>query len=101
MSTAAWRTTLAAASLMALVFGARAAFGLFVSPLNTASGIGLATFSFAVAVGQLGIGVTQPVVGANADRNCAARVHVAGALKLALTTPVTDPSPLPTDLSLS
>ena len=86
MSPAAWRLTLAAALLMALVSGSRAAFGLFVSPLNTASGIGLASLSFALALGQLAIGFTQPVVGALSDRFGAARVIVIGATLLAITT---------------
>ena len=46
MNSAAWRLTLAAATLMALVSGGRTAFGLFVSPLNTASGMGLAALAW-------------------------------------------------------
>jgi predicted MFS family arabinose efflux permease len=86
MNAAAWRLTIAAAALTAMVFGTRAAFGLFVSPLNTASGMGLATLSFALAPGQLALGFAQPVVGALSDRLGAARVIVVGALLLALTT---------------
>lgn len=86
MNAAAWRITLAAAALMALVAGGRAAFGLFVSPLNSASGMGLAAISLALALGQLGFGLVQPVLGAMADRWGAARVIVFGAAWLALTT---------------
>ncbi|MDO9596559.1 MAG: MFS transporter [Azoarcus sp.] len=86
MNAAAWRLTIAAAILMGLITGGRSAFGLFVSPLNTASGIGLAGLSFALAAGQLGIGFAQPLVGAIADRFGAARVIVAGAFLLALST---------------
>ncbi|MCU0963730.1 MAG: MFS transporter [Burkholderiaceae bacterium] len=86
MNAAAWRLTLAAAALMALVAGARSAFGLFVSPLNTASDIGLASLSFALALGQLAIGIAQPAIGALSDRYGAARVIVAGAALLATTT---------------
>ena len=86
MNAAAWRLTLAAATLMALVSGGRTAFGLFVSPLNTASGMGLAALSLALAFGQLGVGLAQPVVGALADRFGAIRVILAGAVLLALTT---------------
>lgn len=93
MNAAAWRLTLAAAILMGLVVGGRSAFGLFVSPLNTASGIGLAGLSFALAVGQLGIGLTQPLVGAIADRYGAAKVIVVGAAMLALTTALPALSP--------
>lgn len=80
MNTAARRLTLAAAVLMGLVIGGRSAFGLFVSPLNTASGMGLAALSFALALGQLDAGRAQPVVGAWADRSGAARLIVSGAL---------------------
>lgn len=101
MNAAAWRLTIAAAILMGLVVGGRSAFGLFVSPLNTASGIGLAGLSFALALGQLGIGLTQPLVGAIADRFGAARVIVAGAVMLALTTVAPALSPVSVVVMLS
>lgn len=71
---------------MALAMGGRSALGLFVSPLNTWSGLGLANLSLALAIGQLAVGFTQPVVGAMADRFGAARVVVGGALLLAAST---------------
>ncbi|MBG9389444.1 MFS transporter [Caenimonas aquaedulcis] len=80
------RVTLAAAGLMALAMGGRSAIGLFVSPLNSWSGLGLANLSLALAIGQLAVGVTQPLLGAIADRFGAARVVAAGALLLALST---------------
>jgi predicted MFS family arabinose efflux permease len=86
MNTHAWRLTLAATALMALVMGSRSAFGLFVSPLNTATGIGLAGISLAAAIGQLGLGVGQPIVGRLAERHGAARVIVIGAGLLAAAT---------------
>lgn len=101
MNTAARRLTLAAAVLMGLVIGGRSAFGLFVSSLNTASGMGLAALSFALALGRLGAGLAQPVVGASADRYGAARVIVAGALVLAFTTAVPAVWPAPMVLSLA
>jgi predicted MFS family arabinose efflux permease len=88
VNAAAWRLTLAAAALTALVAGGRAGFGLFVSPLNTASGMGLAMLSLALALGQLGVGFIQPVLGALADRVGAARLIVTGAVLLAFTTAV-------------
>ena len=97
----AWRLTLAAAALMALVGGGRAAFGLFVSPLNTASGIGLPALSFAIALGQLSIGLTQPLVGALVDRVGAARVVVTGAVLLAASTILPTAWPLPWVVMLS
>ena len=86
MTPAVWRSVAAAALLMALVMGSRSAFGLFVSPLNSATGIGLAGLAFAIAVGQLTQGVAQPVLGALADRYGAQRLIRSGALVLAPTT---------------
>jgi predicted MFS family arabinose efflux permease len=96
VTAAAWRLTLASAALMALVAGGRAVFGLFVSPLNTASGMGLAMLSLALACGQLGVGFAQPLVGGLADRFGARRVIVCGTVLLAVTTalPVIYPLPL-------
>ena len=83
MNAAAWRLTVAASVLMGLAMGGRSTLGLFVSPLNTASGMGLPALSFALA--QLAIGVIQPAIGALADRYGAARVIVTGAMLLTLT----------------
>lgn len=102
MSPAAWRLALAAAALMALASGSRGAVGLLVGPLNGASGLGLATLSFVAALGQLGVGVAQPLVGHWADRFGAARVIVLGAAVLALATalPVWSAAPASVTLSL-
>jgi predicted MFS family arabinose efflux permease len=75
----AWRATWAATALMGLTLGSRSAFGLFVSPLNSATGIGMAAIGLAVAVGQLALGAGQPAVAALAERHGAARVMAAGA----------------------
>jgi len=77
---------IAAATLMAITMGSRSSFGLFVSPLNTATGLGLITISFAAAVNQLMWGAAQPFVGAMADRFGAMRVIAAGGLLLAAGT---------------
>lgn len=76
----------AAALLMAITMGSRSSFGLFVSPINTATGLGLVTISFAAALNHLLWGLAQPVVGVVADRFGAARVIVAGGLLLAAGT---------------
>ena len=55
-SRAAWALMLAAAAIMMLTMGARQTMGLFLSPLNTATGLGIASISLALAVGQLGEG---------------------------------------------
>lgn len=86
MTSAAWRSVAAATTLMALIMGSRSAFGLFLSPLNSATGIGLAGLAFAIAVGQLAQGVAQPVLGVLADRYGAQRLIRCGALILAPTT---------------
>ena len=85
MNATAWRIACVAACLSALGMGARQAFGMFVSPLNTASGLGLATLSLALALGQLGIGVAQPVIGRWADRAGTLRVVLGGSIVLALS----------------
>jgi predicted MFS family arabinose efflux permease len=101
VNAAAWRLTLAASTLMGLVMGGRSALGLFVSPLNTVSGMGLSSLSLALALGQLAIGLAQPVIGALADRHGATRVIVSGALLLALTMALPAVWPVPTTLWLA
>jgi MFS family permease len=81
-----WHCTLAATALIAIVVGSRSAFGLFLSPINSATGLGLATIGFAAALGQVGQGVAQPLVGALADRHGASRVITAGVAGFALAT---------------
>ena len=49
---ALWTVTLAAAGILMVTMGARQSLGLFVSPLNTATGLGVASISLALAVGQ-------------------------------------------------
>jgi predicted MFS family arabinose efflux permease len=97
----AWRVTLAAAALTALVAGGRSAGGLFVSPLNSASGIGLAALSLALALGQLALGLAQPLIGAVVDRQGAPRVIAAGAFVLALATALPALWPTPWGVGLS
>jgi predicted MFS family arabinose efflux permease len=77
---------LAAAGTFALTMGARQSMGLFVSTLNTHTGLGLASVSLAFAFGQLWWGLTQPFAGIVADRIGAGRVLLAGVLLVALGT---------------
>jgi MFS family permease len=79
----AWLLMLVAAAILMVTMGARQSMGLFMSPLNTATGLGIATISFAMAVGQFVWGATQPVFGAIADRWGPGRVIVLGAVMLA------------------
>jgi predicted MFS family arabinose efflux permease len=76
----------AAAGTFALTMGARQSMGLFLSPLNTSTGLGIASISLAFAFGQLWWGLTQPVAGMVADRYGAGRVLVTGVLLVALGT---------------
>jgi MFS family permease len=81
--------TLAAAAMLMITMGARQSLGLFVAPLNTSTGLGIVTISFAMAVGQFVWGAVQPVAGAVADRYGAGRVLAAGVLILALGSVLT------------
>ncbi len=74
---------LVAAGVLAVTMGARQSLGLFVSPLNTATGLGIANISLAMAVGQLMWGAIQPVAGAVADHHGPGRVLAAGVILLA------------------
>src|SRR5271166_4835960 len=84
-----WLVTLAAAGILMVTMGARQTLGLFVSPLNSSTGLGITTISLALAVAQLMWGVIQPVAGALADRYGPARVLVAGLVILAVGTALT------------
>jgi MFS family permease len=79
-----WPLILTAAAILMVTFGARQSIGLYMSPLNTATGLGIARISLALAIGQFVWGVSQPLFGALADRYGAAPVVVAGGLLLAV-----------------
>jgi predicted MFS family arabinose efflux permease len=66
--------------------GARQSMGLFVSPLNTHTGLGIASISLAFAFGQLWWGLTQPLAGMVADRIGAGRVLLCGVIMVAVGT---------------
>ena len=59
---------LAAAGSMLITMGARQSIGLFVAPLDLATGLGLAKISLSLAIGQFMWGFAQPIAGAVADR---------------------------------
>lgn len=86
---AVWLVLLAAAGTFALTMGTRQTMGLFLSPLNTATGLGIGSISLAFAFGQLWWGLTQPFAGAFADKFGAGRVLFIGALLVALGTFIT------------
>src|SRR5690606_12001853 len=74
---------------MMLTMGSRQVSGLFASPINTATGLGIVSISFALAVGQFVWGAAQPVFGAAADRFGPVPIIVAGGLLLAIGTAIT------------
>jgi MFS family permease len=78
-----WLLILAAAAILMITMGARLTTGLFMSPINTSTGLGIASISFALAIGQFMWGLAQPVFGAVADKYGSARVIVLGAVMLA------------------
>ena len=86
---AVWLVLLAAAGTFALTMGTRQTMGLFLSPLNTATGLGIASISLAFAFGQLWWGLTQPFAGAIADKVGAGRVLFVGVVLVALGTFIT------------
>ena len=86
---AVWLVLLAAAATFALTMGTRQTMGLFLSALNTSTGLGVGSISLAFAFGQLWWGLTQPFAGAFADRVGAGRVLFIGVALVALGTFIT------------
>ena len=81
--------TLAAAGILMVTMGARQSLGLFVAPLMDATGLGIATISLALAVGQFTWGAIQPVAGAVADRYGPRAVLIGGLILLAIGSAIT------------
>src|SRR5215468_185936 len=84
-----WRLMITAAAILMITMGARQSIGLYVSPLNSATGLGIVAISFALAVGQFMWGASQPIFGAIADRWGPVRVVIFGAVLLAAGTALT------------
>ncbi|MQY52397.1 MFS transporter [Rhodocyclus gracilis] len=82
-------TTLAAAGILMVTMGTRQSFGLFIAPLDASTGLGIATISFALAIGQFAWGAIQPVAGACADRYGPRAVLIGGIVLLAFGTAAT------------
>ena len=81
--------TLAAAGILMITMGARQSLGLFVGPINTSTGLGIATISFALAIAQFTWGAVQPLAGAAADRWGPRAVLIGGVFMLAVGTALT------------
>lgn len=86
---ALWLVLLAAAGTFAMTMGTRQTMGLFLSALNTSTGLGIGSISLAFAFGQLWWGLTQPFAGAVADRIGTGRVILLGVALVALGTFIT------------
>ena len=86
---ALWLVLLAAAGTFAMTMGTRQTMGLFLSALNTSTGLGIGSISLAFAFGQLWWGLTQPFAGAVADRIGTGRVILLGVMLVALGTFIT------------
>lgn len=81
--------TLAAAGILMITMGTRQSFGLFISPVNNSTGMGIVAISFALAIGQIAWGAIQPIAGACADHYGPRGVLIAGVIILALGCAVT------------
>ncbi|MDA0982944.1 MAG: MFS transporter [Proteobacteria bacterium] len=80
---------LAAGAVFALGLGVRQSQALFISPINSATGIGYAAISVAFAVGQLMWAVSMTASGAMADRWGPRPVMLGGAVLVAAATAAT------------
>lgn len=88
-TSALWLITLSAAGVLMVTMGARQSLGLFLAPLNTSTGLGIASISLAMAIGQFMWGLIQPIAGAFADRYGPGRVLAIGLLTLAAGSAIT------------
>jgi MFS family permease len=77
------------ALVCALIFGVRQSLALYISPLNSATGLGIATISLAFGIAQFMWGVTQPIAGAIADKYGFGRVIALGGFLVMLGTVLT------------
>lgn len=84
-----WTLVVSAAAILAVTMGIRQSMGLFLSPLNSSTGLGIVTVSFAMAVAQFTWGAAQPLFGMLADQVGSFKVIVLGTLLLALGLAIT------------
>ena len=84
-----WLITLSAAIILAITQGARQTTGMYVSPMNTDTGLGIANIAFAMAVGQFVWGAVQPLSGALAGRVGYAPMLAIGVLLMILGSVIT------------
>lgn len=79
----------AAGLVFALIFGVRQSVALFIGPINSSTGLGIAAISLAFACAQLMWGVTQPIAGAFADKYGTGRVIAIGGVLVMIGTVLT------------
>jgi MFS family permease len=84
-----WSVLIGASLMLTLSMGMRQSWGLFMGPVTTGIGVSIADFTLALAIQNIFWGVTQPLVGAYADRFGCRPVTVAGTLVFALGFVVT------------
>jgi MFS family permease len=87
--TGLWPVVIAAAAILAVTMGIRQSLGLFVSPLNTSTGLGIVSISFAMAIAQFAWGLAQPLFGMLADRVGSFKVIVIGTVLMAAGLAIT------------
>jgi predicted MFS family arabinose efflux permease len=78
--------TLAAAGILMITAGIRMTNGLFLSPINSSTGLGIVSLSLAMAIGQFVWGAVQPLAGALADRHGARPVLLGGVSLMVVAT---------------
>src|SRR5258708_20455611 len=79
----------AAGLVFAVIVGRGRLGAVFIGPLNSATGLGIAAISLAFACAQLMWGITQPIAGAVADKYGTGRVIAAGAVLVMIGTVLT------------
>jgi len=79
----------AAAAILLITIGVRQTTGLFIAPIDLDTGLGIASISLALAIGQFCWGAIQPLAGAIADRYGPGRVMAIGLLVLSVGSGLT------------
>ena len=75
--------------MLTMSMGMRQSWGLFIAPVTQDLGVSVADFTFAIAIQNLVWGVTQPIVGAYADKFGCRMMTVLGTLLYAAGISVT------------
>lgn len=71
-----WLLIVLSGLIISICMGMRQSLGLFMSPMTLDLGISAATFGFAIALQNIVLGVSQPFIGALADRHGARPVLI-------------------------